>query len=227
MTEPAAKDVEYSGKRASQVLRQEENCKCANTSLELVKQVLVATGYPPEKLHFIKGRVEDTVPALAPHSIAILRLDTDWYESTRHELTHLFPRLSKSGVIIIDDYGHWRGSRQACDEYFSEQRIPILLNRIDYTGRIGVRLWGSCSILRLRACLPSGMMRLNPFPATLYGIEIRVAALFRRRRCDQESRRRSSDGKMIRDYIKLSDLAEDMHLKWIISSEAADRSSLI
>jgi len=66
----------------------------------------VATGYAPERLHFIKGRVEDTVPAFAPYSIAILRLDTDWYESTRHELTHLFPGLSKSGIIIIDDYGH-------------------------------------------------------------------------------------------------------------------------
>jgi hypothetical protein len=78
------------------------------------------------------------VPQHAPARIALLRLDTDWYESTRHELVHLFPLIVPGGVLIVDDYGHWRGARQAVDEYFAEQRVPILLNRIDYTGRIGV-----------------------------------------------------------------------------------------
>ncbi len=101
--------------------------------------MLYATGYPREKIHFVRGRVEETIPASAPDSIALLRLDTDWYDSTRHELVHLFPRLLKAGVIIIDDYGHWQGCRQACDEYFAQNRIPILLNRIDSTGRIALK----------------------------------------------------------------------------------------
>jgi O-methyltransferase len=63
----------------------------------------------------------------------LLRLDTDWYESTRHELEHLYPRLVMGGVIIIDDYGHWKGARLAVDEYLAERRIPLLLNRIDYS----------------------------------------------------------------------------------------------
>src|SRR5207344_857055 len=98
---------------------------------------LASTGYPSDRLHFIRGRVEDTIPAGAPEKIALLRLDTDWYESTRHELTHLFPRLSTHGVLIIDDYGHWQGARRAVDEYFSA--TPILLNAIDFTARIAVK----------------------------------------------------------------------------------------
>jgi O-methyltransferase len=54
-------------------------------------------------------------------------------------LVHLFPRLSRAGVVLIDDYGHWQGSRQATDEYFAQNRIPILLNRIDCSGRIALK----------------------------------------------------------------------------------------
>jgi len=139
MTEPTANDVDYSGKEASDVLVEDIGFRCGDAPLERVKEVLYATGYPGEKIHFAQGKVEETIPAAAPDPISLLRLDTDWYASTRHELIHLFPRLSQAGVIIIDDYGHWRGSRQACDEYFTQNRIPILLNRIDYTGRIALK----------------------------------------------------------------------------------------
>lgn len=107
--------------------------------LERVQKVVYDSGYPPERIHFVKGRVEDTVPGEAPESIAVLRLDTDWYESTRHELVHLYPRLSRGGVLIIDDYGHWDGSRKAVDEYFAELAPPVLLNRTDYAGRMAVK----------------------------------------------------------------------------------------
>jgi O-methyltransferase len=138
MSDPTASDIDYSGKHAEEVMRIDPAYRC-NAPLEMVREVLYGTGYPKEKIHFVRGKVEDTVPGLAPEQIALLRLDTDWYESTRHELVHLFPRLARAGVIIIDDYGHWSGSRQACDEYFGENRIPILLNRIDYTGRIALK----------------------------------------------------------------------------------------
>jgi hypothetical protein len=139
MSEPTSKDVDYSGRGAADILDEDEGYKCGNAPLESVRKVLHETGYPQERIHFIPGKVEDTVPASAPASISLLRLDTDWYESTKHELVHLFPRLSHYGVVIIDDYGHWRGSRQACDEYFAEHHISVLLNRIDYTGRIAVK----------------------------------------------------------------------------------------
>jgi hypothetical protein len=106
---------------------------------EQVRDTLLASSYPADKLHFVRGPVEETLPANAPGELALLRLDTDWYESTRHELEHLYPRLRAGGVLIIDDYGHWDGARRAVDEYFDRQAAPLLLNRIDYTGRIAVK----------------------------------------------------------------------------------------
>jgi O-methyltransferase len=139
MSKPTARDVDFEGNEAGAVMEQDEGYKCANAPLDAVKKVLQETKYPADRIHYIPGKVEDTIPAAAPTSISLLRMDTDWYESTKHELVHLFPRLSRNGVIIIDDYGHWKGSRQACDEYFAENRISVLLNRIDYTGRMAVK----------------------------------------------------------------------------------------
>jgi O-methyltransferase len=107
--------------------------------LEHVKELMYATGYPRERIHFVVGRVEDTIPGQAPEQIALLRLDTDWYESTKHELDHLYPRISDGGVLIVDDYGHWDGCRRAVDEYFDGLGRPVLLSRIDYTGRIAIK----------------------------------------------------------------------------------------
>lgn len=106
---------------------------------QAVRSLLERTGYPVERLHFVKGPVEETIPGCIPERIALLRLDTDWYESTRHELDHLFPRLLPGGVLIVDDYGHWQGAQKAVDEYFSDSHPPLLLTRIDYTGRIAVK----------------------------------------------------------------------------------------
>ena len=103
-----------------------------------VRETLLATGYPPENLRFVRGPVEQTIPKDHPDEIALLRLDTDWYESTRMELEHLYPRLVDGGVLIIDDYGHWRGARQAVDEYFAHRDTP-LFNRIDYSARIAIK----------------------------------------------------------------------------------------
>jgi O-methyltransferase len=106
---------------------------------QAVRDTLRSTGYPDERLHFIRGAVEETIPDAVPDQLALLRLDTDWYESTRHELIHLYPRLADGGVLIVDDYGHWEGARRAVDEYFTEHAQPLLLSRIDYAARIGVK----------------------------------------------------------------------------------------
>ena len=110
-----------------------------NFNLEAVREVVGSTAYPTDLLHFVVGDVLETLPTQAPASVALLRLDTDWYESTRHELEHLYPRLSRSGVLIVDDYGHWQGSRQAVDEYFSSDVPRPLLLGVDYTCRVGVK----------------------------------------------------------------------------------------
>ncbi|HEY4208183.1 MAG TPA: TylF/MycF/NovP-related O-methyltransferase [Puia sp.] len=146
MSEPEDMDQTYSGQQASELLNKdadkEKNLIWAYSTLDTVKEGMQSTGYPGEKIHYIKGKVEDTIPATIPSRIALLRLDTDWYESTRHELVHLFPLLSRTGVLILDDYGHWAGAKRAVDEYFAEHRQPLLLNRIDETGRIAVKQIG-------------------------------------------------------------------------------------
>lgn len=143
MNQPTDHDKVYSGESAINMLERnkdkEKNLVWAYSPLSLVEENLASTKYPSEKIHFVKGKVEDTIPNTLPSSIAILRLDTDWYESTKHELIHLFPNLVAGGVLILDDYGYWQGARKAVDEYITENNIKILLNRIDETGRIGIK----------------------------------------------------------------------------------------
>lgn len=92
-----------------------------------------------QQFHFIEGMVEVTLPNLAPEVISLLRLDTDFYSSTKCELELLFPRLSKGGVLIVDDYGHFLGARKAVDEYFDAHDIRMLMHRIDYTAILGIK----------------------------------------------------------------------------------------
>ena len=143
MAPPTDRDVAIDGQSAGKLLQSHEKTEtdsvwCCAT-LDQVRAAMGSTGYHADAIHYIQGKVEDTIPRHAPSRIALLRLDTDWYESTRHELEHLFPRLVKGGVLIIDDYGHWKGAREAVDEYLNGNKIKLLLNRIDYTGRIAVK----------------------------------------------------------------------------------------
>jgi hypothetical protein len=141
MTPPTAADRAHSGETAqAQLARTErgEGVWC-EAGLDDVRANLWSTGYPRDRIHFVQGPVEDTIPATRPERIALLRLDTDWYESTRHELTHLYPLLSLHGILIVDDYGHWQGARRAVDEYFAASARPVFLHRVDYTARLMVK----------------------------------------------------------------------------------------
>lgn len=134
MTPPEDLDTDLHGRDAAS---QFEIIRMA-ASLDEVTRNVGSTGYPSDRVHYVKGRVEDTLPERAPDRIAILRLDTDFYESTRVEFEHLVPRLVPNGVLIIDDYGHWMGARRATDEFLAATNRPILLARTDYTGRMAV-----------------------------------------------------------------------------------------
>jgi O-methyltransferase len=110
----------------------------AIADLHDVQEAMAETSYPGERVHFHPGLVEDTTPSAAPDTIAILRLDTDWYESTKHELEHLYERLSPGGVLILDDYGDWSGSRKATDEWLANTGEPLFLAPMA-SGRIAVK----------------------------------------------------------------------------------------
>ena len=141
MSAPSAVDDGVDAKKKFDRRRiSEEASNWCLSPIDETRENLLSTGYPIENIHFVKGKVEDTIPATVPgDGIALLRLDTDWYASTKHELTHLFPLLSKNGPIIVDDYGHWKGQRKAVDEYLAENNLGMFLSRIDYNGRIGIK----------------------------------------------------------------------------------------
>ncbi|MFG2196496.1 TylF/MycF/NovP-related O-methyltransferase [Streptomyces sp. NPDC048639] len=140
MPPPTEKDRRRDGEMASDLLarRGKDAPIWAIATLDDVQQGFEQVPYPKDRVHYVQGKVEDTVPANAPEQIAILRLDTDWYASTRHELTHLYPRLVSGGVLLIDDYGWWQGSREAVDEFLEETGARLLLLRMD-EGRIAVK----------------------------------------------------------------------------------------
>lgn len=144
MSEPTHNDLDIRGVKAATLLRDHENNKEESVwclaELKDVQNNMRLTAFPEENVTFIKGKVEDTIPENLPkENIALLRLDTDWYESTKHELNYLYPQLEQRGVLVIDDYGHWEGCRKAVDEYFQENNIHLLLHRIDYTVRVGIK----------------------------------------------------------------------------------------
>jgi hypothetical protein len=144
MPAPSDQDVRSDGRTARSMWKRQaadsdRGSAWCYAPVEQVRQNLATTGYPQAQIHFVQGRVEQTIPQVAPQRIAILRLDTDWYESTWHELVHLYPRLSTGGVLILDDYGAWRGAREATDKYFSQAGHRPLLCRIDEAARIAVK----------------------------------------------------------------------------------------
>ncbi|MFF9686049.1 TylF/MycF/NovP-related O-methyltransferase [Streptomyces sp. NPDC014623] len=140
MTPPTAEDLRRDGRPARELLDAQGKDRpiWAVASLEDVQAGFEQVPYPKDRVHYVRGKVEDTVPGQAPERISVLRLDTDWYASTKHELTHLYGRLVSGGVLLIDDYGYWQGSRQAVDEFLEETGEQLLLLRMD-EGRIAVK----------------------------------------------------------------------------------------
>jgi hypothetical protein len=143
MSQPRDVDVNWRGDAASERFEalklSEQSSNWCHSALGDVQRNLSSTGFPRQRLRFIEGMVEQTIPRHMPEKIAVLRLDTDWYASTKHELVHLFPRVSPYGIIIIDDYGYWQGARKAVDEYIAENRLCLYLHRIDHSARAVIK----------------------------------------------------------------------------------------
>ncbi len=142
MTEPTEADVKFTGESAEPTWHEKQNGdhnEWCYASLEEVQSNMASTGYPSERVRYIQGPVEQTIPELLPDRIALLRLDTDFYESTWHELEHLYPRLAPGGVLILDDYNYWQGQRSAAIEYFADKGVHIMLTFVS-TSATGVKV---------------------------------------------------------------------------------------
>ncbi len=116
----------------NQIINEKTNGWCY-TPLEKVQNTLNSTGYPQNYLHYIVGDVMETLKdkSKIPEKIAILRLDTDWYESSKYELEQMYDNVVIGGIIIFDDYYHWDGQRRATDDFFASKNVNYDFVRID------------------------------------------------------------------------------------------------
>ena len=140
MSTPSKEDGIFAHEKFKGLQTGEDKSNWCCADLNDVKSTINLSEYPNEKLHYVKGKIEDTVPGTIPDEISLLRLDMDWYSPTIHALTYLYPKVQSGGVIILDDYGHWDGCKQAVDRFVEENDVNLLLNRIDYTGRIAIKV---------------------------------------------------------------------------------------
>ena len=144
MPEPSKEDLDLKDIDAEKIYQNYKNkdLKWCFSDIDEVKNNISKFFKDYNKsFNFIKGKVEDTLMQEdnLPQTISLLRLDTDFYESTKKELEILYPRLNYGGVLIIDDYGHWKGSRKAVDEYFNLERDFLWFHRIDYASRLFIK----------------------------------------------------------------------------------------
>lgn len=129
MTEPGENDPE----RAHETWKTTSNCF---STLDEVKENFRIQDVLDDRVIFVQGDIRNTLldKKNLPTDISILRLDTDWYDSTLIELEVLFPLLKNNGWLIIDDYGCWKGCKKAVDEYFGEKFVEENFTKLDYTG---------------------------------------------------------------------------------------------
>lgn len=131
MVAPSIHDKKFYGKSGLDIFKEKKESKIPwmESSIDEVK-TNISRYCNLSQFRLIKGKVEDTLLDInnLPEKISILRLDTDFYESTKIELEILYPRIVKYGILIIDDYGSWTGCRKAVDEYFNNQNNLILID---------------------------------------------------------------------------------------------------
>ena len=139
MAPPTQQDSDSDRQIFASYARQDGGSDLSRAELGDVYANVESCGYPMDRIKFLKGKVEDTLPHSVPLQISLLRLDTDFYESTRQELAYLYPLLVSGGMLIIDDYGAHAGARKAVDEFLAVQPVPLFLHRIDPTGRLVVK----------------------------------------------------------------------------------------
>jgi len=148
MTAPSPIDIDIKGMSAESFLKNPQDLTnndyqsgvVAYATLADVTEGMVGTNYPRDLIHFIKGDVMQTLSTPLHEHIGLLRLDTDWYESTKFELNQLWDKISIGGILIVDDYDYWNGSKVAVDEFFSARNILPLMMKLDSGGRMIVKM---------------------------------------------------------------------------------------
>jgi O-methyltransferase len=173
MPPPTEKDVDLDGRTAASLMQGEYGATTAElvqaaVPYTAVRKAIESTGVDMRLVRMVKGDVKITLARTQTLAISLLRLDTDFFDSTLAELEQLYPRVSQGGVLIIDDYGHWQGSREAVETYFRKNNHSYsrpMLWAVDYTGRAGVKSEGlGCAEISRYDYLPDGMQTPDLLP---------------------------------------------------------------
>jgi len=130
MTAATPADKDCVGRDATQLMEENKDIRCIASLAGVQDLIHNNTRIAKERIHYHIGDICKT--HVFPGKIAVLRLDTDWYESTKFELDNFYDKVVPGGIVIIDDYGHWHGCKKAVDEFLI--RHVVTLQRIDYTG---------------------------------------------------------------------------------------------
>lgn len=102
--------------------------------LEEVKSNFSKYDLLDEKVRFLKGWFNETLPSAPIERLAVLRIDADMYQSTMDALTSMYPKLSTGGYVIIDDYGAIGACKAAVDDFRAANAIKDTIRRVDWTG---------------------------------------------------------------------------------------------
>lgn len=133
MTPSTEADKDFKGRDANDLIKEDSFWSCVSGLEEVKNNISQNSKYPSHLINYHKGDICKT--QFIPDNIAVLRLDTDWYESTKFELDNFYDKVCSGGMVIIDDYGHWKGCKQAVDEFITKRGLfKIRLVEIDYTG---------------------------------------------------------------------------------------------
>jgi O-methyltransferase len=133
MTPATNNDIDHTGRHANELIQENPFFKCESSLSEVKHNIASNTSISSDLIKYHVGDICNTPKSDIPDKIAILRLDTDWYESTKFELENFYNHVSEGGIVIVDDYGHWQGAKRAVDE-FLQKHPHIILKKIDYTG---------------------------------------------------------------------------------------------
>lgn len=105
--------------------------KCLGSE-EKVHQAMAISGFPKSRYIIRKGWFKDTFQMELPQKVSLLHIDSDWYESVLICLDTFYDRVVEGGVILLDDFGHWEGAREALFDFLERRHLRPVLERFGH-----------------------------------------------------------------------------------------------
>jgi hypothetical protein len=132
--EPSADELDVWGNsqlEKFQVMRRKGEGWASKSLDEVLSNIEQVSRTEISRLRLVKGKAEESIQRQHPESVAILRIDVDWYEPSLAAWQQLYPRVPSGGIVIVDDYGHHSGSKKAFLEFFGSRHPKF--THVDYS----------------------------------------------------------------------------------------------